>query len=260
MRDDVWEAPADHGEGATDAAGPRWIRKRRERRGYLGDVNEEGLHSSDALEVLRDLVHRKVGGDGATAAEELVGDEDVLRHLDGVLEQAVDVDHIHADELLSALDGLASDFPDVRDELQFQAAGLRAALAGADVELDKPTLRVEGAMHGDGRVGDGGHRCRSVQSVGVARQEGRVALDLDQVKASGSVDDLVEHASRGRLRVSEHAAVKVHVLRVAADVGDQEQCTTSRHGGTVSAERGLPALDRRPDLGAERSGWAAAAG
>jgi hypothetical protein len=37
-----------------------------------------------------------------------------------------------------------------------------------------------------------------------------------------ATDDPVEHASRGRLRVPENAAVELHVLRVAADVGDQD--------------------------------------
>ena len=73
---------------------------------------------------------------------------------------------------------------------------------------------------------DDGQRRRSVQPGGVAREEGRVALDLDQVEVPRGVDDLVEHAPRGRLRVPEDAAVELHVLRVAADVGDQEQCTS----------------------------------
>ena len=133
-REDVRESPADHAEGATDAPGPRRIRKRR---GHVLDVHVEVLHPSDALEVMLDLVHRQLGEGGATVAEELVGDQDVLRHLDGVLEQAVDVDHVHADELLPALDRLGGDVADVRDELQLQVAGLRAAPAGAHVELDR---------------------------------------------------------------------------------------------------------------------------
>src|SRR5207249_1589462 len=126
----------------------------------------------------------------------------------------------------------------VHNKLQLQSAGLRAALAGAYVELDEPTLRMEGTMHGDGYTSDGGQRRRSVQPVGVARKEGRVALDLDQVKVWRSVDDLVEQTSRGGLRMPEDAAVGVHVLRVAADVGDQEQRTPSRHWMDSNRRRG----------------------
>ena len=89
-------------------------------------------------------------------------------------------------------------------------------------------------MQGDGGLSDGGQRCRSVQSIGVAREEGGVALDLDQVEARGGVDDPVEHPGRGRLRVPEDAAVELHVLRVAPDVGDQEQRTPGRHSRTLT--------------------------
>src|SRR3712207_8375411 len=52
--------------------------------------------------LFRSLPHRQSGGDGGTVAEELVGDEQVLRHVDGVLEQAMDVDDVHPDQLLPA--------------------------------------------------------------------------------------------------------------------------------------------------------------
>ena len=147
-----------------------------------------------------------------------------------VLEQAVDLDHVHADELLPAPDRLGGYLPDMRDELELQATRLLAAPTGTHVELDEPTLRVESTMQGDGRTSDGGHRRRAVQRIGVAREEGRVALDLDEIESLRGIDDLVEHASRCCLRVAEDAAVELHVLRVAADVRDQEQRTPSGHG------------------------------
>ena len=84
---------------------------------------------------------------------------------------------------------------------------------------------VEGAVHGDHSPGDRGERRAAIQRVGLAREEGRVAFDLDQVEVGGRIDHLLEQAPRGCLRVPEDGAVGLHVLRVAADVGDQEQRT-----------------------------------
>ena len=55
-------------------------------------------------------------------------------------------------------------------------------------------------------------------------REGRVAFDLNQVEVAGRIDHL-RAAPRGCLRVPEDGAVGLHVLRVAADVGDQEHRT-----------------------------------
>ena len=62
-------------------------------------------------------------------------------------------------------------------------------------------------------------------------REGRVAFDLNQVEVAGRIDHLLEQAPRGCLRVPEDGAVGLHVLRVAADVGDQE------HARRVSSTR-----------------------
>ena len=70
-----------------------------------------------------------------------------------------------------------------------------------------------------------------IQRVGLAREERRVAFDLDQVEAAGRIDHLLEQAPRGCLRVPEEGAVELHVLRVAADIGDQEQGTLGLHAG-----------------------------
>ena len=115
------------------------------------------------------------GASRARAAVERLGEQDVLRHLHGVLEQAVDVDHVHADEVPAAPDRLDRDLPDVRHELQLQVARARAAPAGAHVELDEPPLGVEGAVHGDRDVGDGRRasrrrRARRPRATGTPRR------------------------------------------------------------------------------------------
>ena len=102
-------------------------------------------------------MHRVVGGGRAPASVEILGQKDVLRRLHGVLEQAMDEDHIQADEVPPSLDRLDRYLANVRDELQLQATRLRATGAGAQVELDQPPLDVEGVMHGDGSPGDGVH-------------------------------------------------------------------------------------------------------
>jgi hypothetical protein len=144
-------------------------------------------------------------------------------------------DHVHADEIAPSLDRLDRDLSDMRDELQLQVARLGATLAGAQVQLDQPPLRVERAMHGDRSLRDGGERRGAVQRVGLARKEGRVAFELDQVEVGGRIDHLLQHARRGCLRVPEESAVELHVLRVAADIGDQEQRTPSLHARNANS-------------------------
>src|SRR6202040_2746809 len=156
-------------------------------------VHEVSVHRTDAFDVLRELLHRWLRRWGATAAVELLRDEDVLRHLDGVLEEAVDVDDVDADELAPALDRLPCDLADVRHELQPQRARLGAALARAHVELDQPALLVERTMHGGRGLRDGGEYRGPVHPVYLAGHEGRVALDLDQLKVPRRTDHLVEH-------------------------------------------------------------------
>ena len=75
----------------------------------------------------------------------------------------MDEDHVDADQLSPSLDLLDCDLADVGDELQLQLARLSAALAGAQVELDEPPLRVEGAVHGNRSVGDLGEQPLAIQ-------------------------------------------------------------------------------------------------
>ena len=68
----------------------------------------------------------------------------------------------------------------------------------------------------------------AVQRVGLAGEERRVALDLDQVEAGGGIDHLLEQPGGVHLGVGEAHPVGAHVLRVAADVRDHEQRTPGR--------------------------------
>ena len=95
---------------------------------------------------------------------------------------------------------------------------------------------MEGAVHGDGSLGDGGDRRAAIERVGPAREEDRVTFDLDQVEVAGRIDHPLEQARRGCLRVPEDSAVDLHVLRVAADVGDQEQRTPGLHVGNANRQ------------------------
>jgi CRP-like cAMP-binding protein len=230
----VPQTPAEDGNGLADAPKRGGIRDRREGSGDVLDLRKVGAHGSDSLEVLRDLVYRVVGRRRAAAPVEVLGEKDVLGHLHRVLKQAMDEDHGHADELSPPLDLLDCDLADVRDELQLQLARLSATFAGAQVEFDEPPLHVEAAVHGDHGLGDGGEHRAAIQRVGLAREEGRVAFDLDQVEVAGRIDHFLEQALRGCFRVPEDGAVGLHVLRVAADVGDQEQRTPGLHAGDAN--------------------------
>ena len=105
----VLQAPAEDGNRLADAPERGGIRHRSEGPGEVLDLYEVGAHRSDSLEVLRDLVHRVVGRRGAAAPVEVLGEKDVLGHLHRVLKQAMDEDHVHADELSPSLDLLDCD-------------------------------------------------------------------------------------------------------------------------------------------------------
>jgi hypothetical protein len=84
-----------------------------------------------------------------------------------------------ADKILATLDGLGGDFPDVRDELELQGAGLLAAPARAHVELDEPTFRVERPVRATTEPVTTFSVSRPSIAVDVTREERCVALDLD---------------------------------------------------------------------------------
>ena len=128
----------------AEAPEPGGIGNRRAGPGNVLDLHEVRANGSDSLEIQGDLAHRMVGDGRATASIEILGQKDVFGRLHGVLEQAMDEDHVHADEIPSSLDGLGRNLADVRYELQLQAARLRATGAGAHVEFDQPPLDVEG--------------------------------------------------------------------------------------------------------------------
>src|SRR5919198_3046776 len=107
-----WASPAEHAPQAptedakrpAEALEPGGIRHRSEGPGEVLDLHEVGAHGSDSLEVLRDLVHRVVGRRRAAAPTEVLGEKDVFGHRHRVLQQAMDKDHVHADELSPSLD------------------------------------------------------------------------------------------------------------------------------------------------------------
>src|SRR5262249_25474823 len=81
-------------------------------------------------------------------------------------------------------------------------------------------------------------RLATFDPVDVEGEEGGVALDLDELETARRVDDLVEHALRRGLRVTERAAMELHVVGVTTDVGDEHHHATSRHPAKLPAVRG----------------------
>ena len=158
------------------------------------DVREIRPHATDPLELLLKLLHRVKGV--AAVAVELLGEEQVLRRLNGVLQQPVDQDDVDPDEFAAISDGLGRDLAHVRDELQLQVVGLLAAIARAQVGGDVLALAVKRVMHlGDG-LGQGGACRGGVQGVGPTGEESGVAFDLDQLEVAGGVDHRLEQPAR----------------------------------------------------------------
>ena len=123
-----------------------------------------------------------IGQSPFTGAVELLGEKEVLRSLDRILQQPMDEDHVDPDELAPLPNRLRRDLADVRDELQRQVVRLGAPPARAQVGRHVLPLAVERPVHRDGGLGGGGDRGVAVERVGLADEEGRVALDLDQVE------------------------------------------------------------------------------
>ncbi|MDQ2911066.1 MAG: hypothetical protein M3R39_08645 [Actinomycetota bacterium] len=131
---------------------------------------------------------------------------------------------------LAILDGLLGDLADVRDAFQLELARLDAPAATAQVAGDQPLLLlVKGAVHGDGRFRRSLGRRRVATGFLGAREEGRVALDLDQLEVRRGVDHRFEETSDVGLGVSEAQTVQAHVLRVAPDVRDQQEGSGFSH-------------------------------
>ena len=63
------------------------------------------------------------------------------------------------------------------------------------------------------------------------REEGRVTFDLDQVEVGSGIDHRFEQPRGVYLGVGEAHPMGAHVLRVAADVSDQEDSTLGPHAG-----------------------------
>src|SRR5207253_1651873 len=96
-----------------------------------------------------------------TAAVEILREQDVLGHGDGVLQQPVHQDDVDPSKGLAIPDGLFGDLAYVRDALQLELSRLDAAAAAAQVAGDHaPLTLVKRAVHGDGRLLRSGGRRR----------------------------------------------------------------------------------------------------
>ena len=92
-------------------------------------------------------------------------------------------------------------------------------------------------MHGDGSLGDRAEGRATIQPVGLTREEGRVAFEfLDGGRTpAGCIDHLLEQKRRRGLRVPEdRKRWYCSEIRIAADVGDQEQSASRPHGETLT--------------------------
>src|SRR5919204_3507 len=121
----------EHAKGLADPLRPAHLGNRRGRLGHVAEIDEVGAHRPESLELV--LQRRRV-----RSRVQRLGEEDVLRDGDGVLQQPVDEDHVRADQGLAAPDRLRDHVADVGDELQGQLAGPAAPLAGAQVRRDEP--------------------------------------------------------------------------------------------------------------------------
>jgi hypothetical protein len=65
--------------------------------------------------------------------------------------------------------------------------------------------------------------------MSMAREEGCVTFDLDQVEVASGLDHLFEQPGGVYLGVREAHPMGAHVLRVSADVSDQEDSTLRLH-------------------------------
>ena len=222
----VRQPTPEHARRCGEPAAERGIRELGQRAGERLDLHEVAAGSTDAFEVLLDLVHR-LGERRRVAPVELLGDEDVLGHGDRVLQHPVDVDDVDADELAPALDLLRRDVAEVGDELEGEIGGRMTRSAGTEIRGNGSLLGVKRAVHGDRGLGRGGDDV----AIGPRspRQEGSVALDLDELEVPRSLDDLLQETRCRRLRVAEGRPVEAHVLRVAPDVRNQKHDALTVH-------------------------------
>ena len=147
--------------------------------------------------------------------------------------------------------GLCRDLADVRDELQLQGARLLAAPTRAHVELDQTTLFMKCAVHGAGGLRDRSERrVAAIEPVNLrARERPRRPRSRSNRSRAPHRTTLLEHLTRrGCLRVPENAAVELHVLRVATDIGDEKERAAGGHGATL-AGMGSPATVAAPKAG-----------
>jgi hypothetical protein len=91
-------------------------------------------------------------------------------------------------------------------------------------------LQVERPVHADGGLDGRGDRVVAGKGVSLTGEEGTVPFDLDQVKVASGIDHLFEEPRGVYLGVGEAHSMGAHVLRVSADISDQEDSTLRPHG------------------------------
>ena len=230
----VGQAAAEDAKRLTEAPEPGGSGNRIEGPGEVADLHEVRLHGPDALEVLRDLMHRRARAGRATAAVGVLGEQDVLGRLHRVLEQAMDEDHVDADELSPALDLLGRDLADVRDELQLQPLVCEQLSQGTG-SARPAAAPVEGAVHGDHGLGDGGE----VRAIGASASRERKAASPSisiRSKPGAASTTFVSRRAVAASACPSRTRWELHVLGVAADVGDQQQRARGLHWVTLTGE------------------------
>lgn len=178
----------------------------------------------DALEVvserLAQLTHQLV-----EALCDWVGHQHVFQHRYPVLQNAVHQDDVDTGEFDVALHPLLRHLALVGDELERQLLQLGAARAVADIGLFHLLSPAKERL---------AHPRQPIahQHFGVAvwcPEEGGVALQLGQLQAFAGVDDRLQQRRHRRLRMGQVCPVRMHVVRVSADVGNEENGAPEGH-------------------------------
>jgi len=212
-------------------------------RDRLGELGHAPAHLADvvvALAVPRQA-ERATGGCQERVGQERVG-RGPERRADGVLEQAMNEDHVRADRLGTGRGLLQDEAPEMRDELQIEGADERAGRAGARRD---PAHLLQAQLERDGAALD-----HVEQPLGVAEgRDGRVgedgvALELDEAQRFAQARD----HELGQLGDDAVGVLELGVREkrgVAGYVGDDEVAPLARprrrHGQTTSLRRSCPA-------------------
>ena len=177
--------------------------------------------------------------DHAGALREGIGVEDVgmtgeLR-LDVIFQQAMNQDHVAADQLLLPGHGLLGDLSVMGDELEIERRDQPAGVAFADRGLLDVTLPP---AEGEIRTLDRVLQMRAVELRRDEIDEGRVPFELRQLEwRAERADDRIDQVGQDVLGVIELDPGEI--TGIAGDVGDDETCGfgLGQHGITDQLKR-----------------------